>query len=259
MARAMLILNSDDVRAKAVHWIQKAPVNTRIEFKSSKRTLPQNDRMWAMLSDVAQQGALGGKKFNTDEWKAIFLNALGREARFLPAIDERGVVPYGQSSSDLSVDEMSDLMELVTAWGAEHGVIFHDKKQESVATSSQATDAQAECEDSPPSVDSSASAAGDSGSPPPATTSPAEIPADENKRLIDFARDMFSNLSAGNAKMIETNWMPEIKGFSEPAKSAAREVSKSVRAILNDGHDAEYALAYFAEALGCEAGDLKNV
>ncbi len=132
MSRAVLILNNDWNRKKAVAWVSKAPPDTRVEFKEPKRTLPQNDHMWALLTDVAQQAVHHGRKYTTDQWKVIFLHALGREVQFLPALDGSDFVPYGQSSSDLSKDEMSNLIDFIYAWGAEHELVF-----ESGALSSQ--------------------------------------------------------------------------------------------------------------------------
>lgn len=41
-----------------------APVNTRVEFKEAKRTTDQNARMWAMLTDVAQQLPWHGQRLS---------------------------------------------------------------------------------------------------------------------------------------------------------------------------------------------------
>lgn len=130
MSRATLVLVNDTIREKAKRWIAGLPAGTRIEFKGPRRSLPQNDRMWAMLTDVATQKDHFGRRYPPDDWKAIFLHALGREARFVPALDGQGFIPIGQSSSDLSVAEMSDLMTFMESWGAEHGVIFHDQERE---------------------------------------------------------------------------------------------------------------------------------
>lgn len=127
MSRATIILRSSAERARACNWIVKAPSGTRVEFKASKRTLPQNDRMWAMLTDVATQLPWHGKKLRPDDWKLIFLDALKRELTIVPNIDGTGFVNLSQSSSDLSKEEMSNLIELVAAFGAEHGVTFHDE------------------------------------------------------------------------------------------------------------------------------------
>ena len=128
MTRAVLVLTGPAVRAKAVHWITKLPVNTRVEFKEPKRSMPQNDRMWAMLTDISAQVTYHGLKLAPDDWKLLFLDALKREVRMVPNLDGNGFVSLGRSSSDLSKAEFSDLMEIISAWGASHGVTFHDSQ-----------------------------------------------------------------------------------------------------------------------------------
>lgn len=126
MSRALLILNSTADRVKASEWIAKAPPGTRVEFKRAKRTMPQNDRMWAMLTDVSRQVTHHGIKLSPDDWKLVFLDALKRETRMVPNIDDNGFVNLGRSSSDLSKDEMTDLIEIIFAFGAKHGVVFQE-------------------------------------------------------------------------------------------------------------------------------------
>lgn len=126
MTRALLILGRGDDRRKAVHWCQKLKDGVRIEFKDAKRTLPQNDRMWAMLTDIAKQLKWHGLTLTLEDWKLIFLDGLKREVRIVPNIDGTGFVNLGRSSSDLSVPEMRDLIELIMAFGANHGVVFQD-------------------------------------------------------------------------------------------------------------------------------------
>jgi hypothetical protein len=126
MSRHLITLTSKANRERAMHYVSIAPDGTRVEYKAAKRTLPQHDRMWAMLTDIAAQKRHCGRKYTPDQWKVIFLNALGREADFIPSLDEKTFVPI-YSSSDLSKSEMSDLLELMAAWGAQNGVTFHDK------------------------------------------------------------------------------------------------------------------------------------
>lgn len=125
MSRAVITLNGKDDSERAVRWISQAPAGTRLEFKAPRRTLPQNDRLWAMLTDVATQLPWHGIKLAPDDWKLIFLDSLKRELRLVPNIDGTGFVNLGRSSSDLSKSEMSDLFELIGAFGAQHGVVFH--------------------------------------------------------------------------------------------------------------------------------------
>ncbi len=132
MGRALLVLANEHFRQKAIDWIQRAPRDTRVEFKGPKRTTPQNDRMWAMLTDLSLQLAWYGQQLTPDDWKFVMLDALRRERseqiRMVPNIDGSGFVPLGTSSSDLSKEEMTDLIEIIFAFGAQHGVEWSEPK-----------------------------------------------------------------------------------------------------------------------------------
>lgn len=130
MSRRLVILDSPSARQRAGNWVRQAPSGTRVEFKASKRSLPQNDRMWAMLTDVARQVPWHGLVLKPDDWKLIFLDALKREVRAVPNLDGTGFVNIGRSSSDLSKSEMGDLIEIISEFGARHGVVFHECEQE---------------------------------------------------------------------------------------------------------------------------------
>jgi hypothetical protein len=130
VSRALLVLNGPADRMKAADWVHKAPPGTRIEFKASKRTLSQNSRFWAMLTDVAEQLPWHGMKLKSDDWKLVFLDALKREVRLVPNIDGTGFVNLGRSSSDLTKEEMGDLMTLIEEFGARHGVVFLDDREQ---------------------------------------------------------------------------------------------------------------------------------
>jgi len=126
MSRVLLILGRPDIAEKAIAWIRKAPRGTRLLFHAPKRTTEQSDKMWAMLTEVAEQVKWHGMRLSSDDWKLIFLDGLTREMRIVPNLDGTGFVNLGRSSSKLSVAEMSDLIELIYAFGAQHGVRFND-------------------------------------------------------------------------------------------------------------------------------------
>ena len=122
MGRALLVLWNDATRAKAIDWIRRAPAETRVEFKGPKRTIPQNDRMWAMLTELSTQLLWHGQRLSTEDWKQVMLASLKREIRIVPTIHGDGFVQLGRSSSDLSKDEMADLMTIIEAFAARYGV-----------------------------------------------------------------------------------------------------------------------------------------
>jgi hypothetical protein len=129
VTRYTYILGHPKDRERAIATIQAAPVGTRVVVKAPRRTLGQNDRMWWMLTHIANQLPWHGRKLRPDDWKILFLDALKREVEAVPNIDGTGFVGIGRSSSDLSKSEMSDLMELISAFAALHDVTFPDYNQ----------------------------------------------------------------------------------------------------------------------------------
>jgi hypothetical protein len=127
MSRYFFTLNGPVDREKAMAVIRQAPAGTRVDVKAPRRTPGQNDRMWWLLTQIAQQLDWHGRKLRPDDWKIIFIAALSRESDLVPNLDGSGFVDLGRSSSDLSKTEMSDLMELIAAYGAQHGVIFPER------------------------------------------------------------------------------------------------------------------------------------
>jgi len=121
MQRALIVINNPRRRAQAESLLARVPWGTRVEFKASKRTIPQNAKMWAMLTDISRQLDWGGKRRTVDEWKKLFLDALPRETEMVPNLTGDGHVSL-QGSSDLTKGEMIDLIELIYKFGAEHGI-----------------------------------------------------------------------------------------------------------------------------------------
>jgi hypothetical protein len=79
-----------------------------------------------MLNEIAEQVIWYGKKLDSESWKHIFTSSL-RKMDVVPNLDGTGFVALGLSTSKMSKRELSDLMELISAFAAEHGVVFHDE------------------------------------------------------------------------------------------------------------------------------------
>lgn len=115
-------------RARAHHLVEKAPQGAILNIRPATRTNEQNARFWAMLSDVSRAKP-EGRELTPEVWKSLFLHALGHSQRFEMALDGRGVVPVGFRSSRLTKEQMSDLMELISEYGARHGVEWSEPEQ----------------------------------------------------------------------------------------------------------------------------------
>ncbi|MDF3607512.1 recombination protein NinB [Paracoccus sp. DMF-8] len=126
MARHAITIHADSRepqdRARLAHWCANVPTGYRVEFKEAKRSHEQNDRMWELLGRVSKRMTINGAKFQPEQWKAIFMQAMGRQVQVLPALDGSTWFPTGFRSSDLSVREMADLQTFIEAHCAEQGV-----------------------------------------------------------------------------------------------------------------------------------------
>lgn len=93
-----------------------------VEVRKETRSLEQNRRLWAMLTDVSKQVNWYGRKLSEDEWKHVFTASLAKQD-VVPGIDG-GFVVLGKSTSKMTKPEMSELQELIEAFGAQQGVKF---------------------------------------------------------------------------------------------------------------------------------------
>ena len=107
-------------RDRAKMLVDKAPPGWVVTVKEPKRTTDQNDKMWAMLTDISMSQPLG-RRHTPDDWKAIMMNACGWECQFLEGLDGRPF-PQGFRSSQLTKSQMSTLIDFMLAWGTENGV-----------------------------------------------------------------------------------------------------------------------------------------
>jgi hypothetical protein len=123
-----LVLNSDFARQRAVNAVLKAPDGFVCIVDEPKRTIDQNSRLWALLSDVAMSKPQG-RMHTPEEWKCIFMSACGWEVAFLPGLEGR-FLPYGYRSSKLTKKQMTDLQDFIQAWGDENGVKWSEPKQQ---------------------------------------------------------------------------------------------------------------------------------
>lgn len=112
-------------RETAHRVLDVAPVGSVVNIKPPRRTVDQNSKMWAMLSDISRAKP-EGRSLTPDVWKALFLHALDHAQRFEMALDGNGMVPVGFRSSRLSKEQMADLITFIDEWGARHGVEFSE-------------------------------------------------------------------------------------------------------------------------------------
>lgn len=96
---------------------------------TDRRTIEQNKLMWALLTDLANQleWPVDGRmqRLSPDDWKHIMTAGLKRHQRVAAGIDG-GFVILGQYTHKMTKAEMSELLELIYAFGAERGVTWSE-------------------------------------------------------------------------------------------------------------------------------------
>jgi hypothetical protein len=99
-----------------------------LTIKEQTRTLEQNSRMWGMLTDISEQVNWYGKKLSPEDWKHVLTAALCRQ-NIVPGIDG-GFVVLGKSTRKMTKKEMSELQDLIEAFGAQQGVKFKQREND---------------------------------------------------------------------------------------------------------------------------------
>ena len=127
MTGQTVILRGPSQRQLARDLIDKAPDDAVVNIREGKRTLDQNAKLWAMLSDVSRTKPQG-RMHTPDIWKAIFMNACGHEVQFVHGL-EGEPFPVGFRSSKMTKAQMADMITFIYQYGDEHGVRWSETKR----------------------------------------------------------------------------------------------------------------------------------
>jgi len=125
MSRAVVQIKASADRNLIARWAQNVPEGTTVEFRAPRRSLDQNALMWSLLQQISKQVDWYGQKLSSEDWKDVLTASL-RRTRVVPGIDAGTFVPLGMRTSQMSKEEISELIELVYAFGAERGVKFRE-------------------------------------------------------------------------------------------------------------------------------------
>ena len=105
--------------------IRTAGQKLEIKVSDPTRTLEQNAKLWACLSDISRQvqWPVDGKLqvLSPEDWKDVLSAGLHKEQRIAQGI-EGGFVILGQRTSQMSKRQLAELIEFIQYFGADRGV-----------------------------------------------------------------------------------------------------------------------------------------
>jgi NinB protein len=120
ISTAFEIVLTDD-RTDVHEKIDSLEDGSRVTFRRPLRSLHQNAHLWALLADISRQVVWYGEMLSAEDWKNVATASL-RKSRTVPTIDGDGLVPLGLYTSEMSDEEMSNLIALLHAFGDQQGV-----------------------------------------------------------------------------------------------------------------------------------------
>jgi hypothetical protein len=122
--RKFFVLSHPEARRRAMACVADAPEGYTVTVKPATRSGEQNAKLWALLGELAAQVNWHGQRLTDAEWKDVLTAGLKRQ-KVVPGIDG-GFVVLGSSTSRMTKPELSELIELIYAFGAQQGVVFNE-------------------------------------------------------------------------------------------------------------------------------------
>ena len=127
------VIRDNNLKNAAIKAIQSLSVDHphKVSIRpESLRTLEQNSKMWAMLTDIEKQVCWYGQYLNKESWKDVLTAGLKKQTA-VPGIDG-GFVVIGARTSKMSIKEMVDLITLAYAFGQEQKVKWSEKTKKTI-------------------------------------------------------------------------------------------------------------------------------
>lgn len=125
MSRNAVEIKTQADRNLIARWAQNVPVGTTFEVRSARRSTDANAMMWSLLGQIAKQVTWHGQKLTAEDFKDLCSASL-RRYHLVPGIDPGTFVPLGMRTSQMTKEEMADLIDLIVAFGTGQGVKFRE-------------------------------------------------------------------------------------------------------------------------------------
>jgi hypothetical protein len=101
--------------------VDAAPSGSVMTIAPPKRTVPQNDKMYTMLTKLAAAKP-EGRSLPVHKWKSLVMDLAGCKPDWERSLDGESMVCVGYKSSRLSKAQMSDVIEAIYAYAAQNDV-----------------------------------------------------------------------------------------------------------------------------------------
>lgn len=125
MTSARFTLEGERQRRQVGELALTADEGTRVTFAKPKHSDRQRGKLGAMCDDLAEQCTHAGLKLCKDDWRHL-IAAMVFKLRIVPSLDGDGVVTLTPSTAEMTVEEMSAMLEGAYYVGANKGAEWTD-------------------------------------------------------------------------------------------------------------------------------------
>lgn len=130
--RRTFVLGSETHRQFVGSLIAATPPGWVVDLMPPRRSLGQNSRLHALLSEIADSGfALNGRRFTVDELKTLFVSAwmieTGKESDIVAGLDGHAV-QLRRSTTTFTKEELGSLMDFIEAECAQRNIQLREPK-----------------------------------------------------------------------------------------------------------------------------------
>lgn len=141
-----LILTGDLARSAAKRHIDQAPDGHVFKISEPVKKREQEEKYHAMIGDIAKQCTFMNRKWSSEEWKRLLIDAYVRVARdnakaegkpdpfagqgeIVPALDGGGFVQLGIQSRRFRVKQAAEFIEYLLDYGENQLVVWSDSER----------------------------------------------------------------------------------------------------------------------------------
>lgn len=136
MKKIILKITGEAARKAACREVFAAPEGHIVRITPETRSLDQNAKLHAMLTDISRQAKYLGAKRDVEFWKGLFVSgwqiATGEKPEIVPGL-EGEFINIRESTTTIGIRRMASLIEYVQAWAAMSGVVMSDSAPERFA------------------------------------------------------------------------------------------------------------------------------
>ena len=136
MKKIILKITGEAARKAACREVLAAPEGHIVRITPETRSLDQNAKLHAMLTDISRQAKYLGAKRDVEFWKGLFVSgwqiATGEKPEIVPGL-EGEFINIRESTTTIGIRRMASLIEYVQAWAAMNGVVMSDSVPERFA------------------------------------------------------------------------------------------------------------------------------